>query len=484
MKTLLIIFCLEVLLVLHSSSLFGQTRIEFRGTNSWSGNTNEFWLIESINPGNIPQRVYVKALLTSSDGRKVFQARSQVLLLPPGRNNFAAGDIITEESSPLDTAEIPEATYLLCINLYREQDDQPIANTCSNIFVKLTHAQDTSDKLVGFSGRIRLYGQLSNRISLFDDYDPSSLNAEIEPQISIKGIPFGGRIFLSTQKNSLRYDLNTASLQFDSQRFKQLLQQKFLEKLGKYKHALDKGLPVDKNFAQSLEQVKAAQLAKFSQKFKGKIPDQIFKDLEKAKKSLQELDRIEEIMSLKTFKDLDQDWETWAKKAGFDPDTELKDLQQDFCKRETESCKKHMKLLAKKEEWEKLKARREKLLVWKARYKKLKKYEAKLKQMKSLRGGFEEWANNPDILKQLPLMDKAQGLLSSLEKVGIGTVFPHYSPLTVDGISLQGWDLALQTKHIFLASSGGKLGRSALGSFSDSLIEREGRVLATKVGYG
>ena len=328
-------------------------------------------------------------------------------------------------------------------------------------------------------------GSWSNRISIFDDFDANYLNAEINPRLSIKGIPFQAQIFLSTQSNSLRYDLNTANFSFDAHAFKQILQEKFLQKLKKYQQNRALNLPIDKNFEESLRQIKSQELAKLEKSFKGKIPENILKDLEKGKEAMNNLERIEEVLSLKTFDTIDEEWSRWLEEMGLDPDMSYEEIQQEVCQKKPKTCEKYLKLLAKKEEYEKLKAKKAELEVWKNRYAKLKKYGDRLEKLKSFRSDeFEILASDPSLLQRLPLMEKAQKFLGAVQKLGIGTVFPFYSTLTLEGISLQGWDVEFQKDKLFLASSGGKWGRTALGSFVDTLQNRKGQIYATKFGYG
>ncbi|MCB0841345.1 MAG: hypothetical protein KDD99_31970, partial [Bacteroidetes bacterium] len=67
-------------------------------------------------------------------------------------------------------------------------------------------------KLGTSSGQARLTAQYSNQTQDFSGIPPSFVRLQASPQLSVLGIPLQGRIFLSTEAERFRYDLNTISL--------------------------------------------------------------------------------------------------------------------------------------------------------------------------------------------------------------------------------------------------------------------------------
>ena len=481
------IWSLSQLLFLGISCALSQIVIDYQGNSSWDGALDDLWIVEISNAGAPHSRVHFRAVFQNASGETVLEAFSQVITLPTGKSSFRIGDIRTHKSTPFTPSNLPEGSYLFCLTLINRQNEIDLSKYCDNIIINISQnkAETGQNPMLKFSGKVRLSGQFSNRISQFDSYDPSYLNAEIEPQLSIKGLPFSGRIFLSTQQNSFRYDLNTAGLHFDVNQLQLQMREKLMQKLHQHKQNMLDGLPIDSDFGQKLEEIRTTKISDLRQELKNRIPQHLPEQLQQAQQAWQESERLDQILSLPAFKNLEKDWRKKLKDLGYDPDISFEELQQKLCNQKPDTCQKYMDLLSKKEELEKLKARKAELEEWKARYEKLRKYEQQLSQLKELeKGDLRSLIQDPALLQKLPLAAKGQKLLTSIKNIGLGTVFPYYSPLTLDGISLHGWDMAFQPGNFFLATTGGKLGRSALIGFSDSTTNRTGKLIATKMGYG
>jgi hypothetical protein len=90
---------------------------------------------------------------------------------------------------------------------------------------------------------------------------------------------------------------------------------------------------------------------------------------------------------------------------------------------------------------------------------------------------------DPDQLRKLGIFSKAQTLLASVEKLGIGTVFPYYSPLSVNGIALKGVDLAVNPGKFYGALTAGEITQAAFVSDTFQHPYRS-RMISGKVGVG
>lgn len=82
------------------------------------------------------------------------------------------------------------------------------------------------------------------------------------------------------------------------------------------------------------------------------------------------------------------------------------------------------------------------------------------------------------IIKKYGLLNRKELALNGIRKMGIGTVYPYISDMTVNGAMLNGYDVAYNYKNIYIGSTGGK----QLNIFNDSIAR--GNTITKNMLYG
>lgn len=460
---------------------WGQVEIRLLNSSSTPVDLESMSYLEIHSSASAGVPVYLRYEVIADDGDPLYNGKSALFTLAPGTNAIRPGDIpIQHIKYPMESLE---GSYLLCVHLITQQNEQLLTQICQpqqfTVSAKEeSAAEDGKQKKssnIEFSGSMRLTGQLSNQYFPFQQIPTNYLRWEFSPTLTIKEIPIQGRMFLSTEKNSLRYDLNTASFNLDKNQLQENLRKVATEKFQQEVQKRKAGLPFDEDFLNQVEGVRNSSL----QKLRSKLGE--FSDLseEEALQSLNELERIEQILDHEAFDDVDKSWEQWQEKIpslGSEQDNKIKDS---LCLVDAEACSELNQLMSRKEELDKLKARRDSL---KQLEKKLRKYEDELQALSKLKDD-QTMLQDPALVKQLPIFSKAQKLLSNIETLGIGVTFPRYSPFLLDGISLKGADIAMSPGKLFVALSGGEIGRSFL-SYDTLFPQPKGKLFATRIGMG
>ncbi|MEM7370401.1 MAG: hypothetical protein AAF587_17460 [Bacteroidota bacterium] len=433
--------------------------------------------VHQISAVKIP--VFFTIEILAKDGQHLYEGKSALFPIGTGTHTFRPGDIALLHS--IQPENPLEGEYVLCISMLTQRNDQVLAQICQNqLFTSFSPSDDQvaaskKQQLVSFSGTMRLTAQLSNQYFPFQEVSPSYLRWEVSPTLTVKQIPLQARLFLSTEKNSFRYDLNTVSLNLDRQQLQNNLQQMASAKLREEARKRAAGLPFDASLLQQVENLKQLRREEIRQRM-GHLPnlseDEILQ-------SVQQLHRIEEILDHPAFDKVDQSWQSWEKRIPTLSPESAKRVKDSLCLTDPEACKAFHQLMSQKEELDKLRSRKDSLMAIQVYEQSYREELHALKQLKTDQGFLQD----PRNLQQLPILGKAQKWLSQLETLSIGTSFPQYSSFLMEGISVNGVDVAARPGKFFLAFTGGELGRSFLPL--DTLFPQpSGRIFGSRMGVG
>lgn len=91
-----------------------------------------------------------------------------------------------------------------------------------------------------FSGNAKIYGENCNRQGTGSEIPQRFATFELNPTLSIYGIPFSVPILLSTQNQSNMQSLNSFAFAFDPSTLKDLIQQRVEKEIEKVKDDIEK----------------------------------------------------------------------------------------------------------------------------------------------------------------------------------------------------------------------------------------------------
>ncbi|MEL6654065.1 MAG: hypothetical protein AAFQ87_24995, partial [Bacteroidota bacterium] len=179
----------------------------------------DLWVLTLHNLGSA-QRVHLFAELRSAKDEVILQARSASMQLPTGRFQLQANQLLSRELNWLvETESLKGGNYQVCIQIITDDFSQKLGNAC--VFRQIQNLQPNPlglskpDASISFSGMARLEGQASNRQGFFQEIPANYLRFQLAPQINVMGVPLQGQLFLSTEQDGLRYDINTLGINFN-----------------------------------------------------------------------------------------------------------------------------------------------------------------------------------------------------------------------------------------------------------------------------
>ena len=189
------------------------------------------WSFVSKNHSSYAQRVYFIASLKNA--KEILTLQSAPIMLSPGGSQFQVGEIpILQVQGP---SVLPVGIYTLCIIAIQEDNRQELGRACVTRRYEKSEIEAVSsekeNQAFSFSGQARLTAQHSNQDQLFSGVPPSFARLQASPQFSVFRIPLQGRVFLSTEAERFRYDLNTISLNLDHRQLLSQMQEKAMDQL-------------------------------------------------------------------------------------------------------------------------------------------------------------------------------------------------------------------------------------------------------------
>lgn len=429
---------------------------------------DDLWVLTLNNLGR-SQRIHLFAELKDAKNQLVLQARSASLQLPSGRFEIQANQLLSREQKWLvDPSKLKGGTYQICIHVMADDFSQRLGNAC--VFRQIQNVGPSADKEnakkgpISINGMLGLSGQASNRQGYFQEVPANYLRLQVAPTINVSGVPLQGQMFISTEQNGLRYDVNTLGVSFRREALLAQLQQKGMAYWQEQQHKLSQDLPIDTSFYNRLSSIGQSEIERL-QAMMGSVPQGVDSLWQERLPDLARLERIETIMAHENFRNLDQDWSKFLKEYPWMEQLDSMQVQDSVCARIPERCEEFLQLYAKKAEWERLKAQKQRLLALKKEYEKYRLWLEKAEQLKALEAGdYRSLLSDPKVLSQLPIFSRFQEKISAFKQVGVGVTYPFYSANSIDGIILKGLDVTYHPGKWFVSLSGGKLGRTVIAT--------------------
>ena len=412
------------------------------------------WNIQ-INNQQKEERVYLMGKIKDDKGQIVCELKSATIKLIKG-NNILSKEIVHTaklnylndqvERAVLQDGNFPKGQYELCTIIYSSDRIQEMSTSCLNVSVnpQLIHKDDRSDdyKKISFYGTAAVDAVYLSPNPEYRLQPSSFLRLQFDPAFSVYSIPVLGQFRYTTEETGPYRELDMFSVRFDRLKFEQNLKHLVLRKLAETQY--------------------------------GKLKEQAG-NLEK----LNERDNLEALIK-------DKGTELIEKQIKLVKDSiqQLKNNGTDAQKPKLEKLETRYKLLlAKKNQIDKLKSRFKQLEAFKNNL----QQSGKLDELKNLAENPPD-LNDPKILigqlKQYGAFKGVNKILFNLKEISIGTCYPFYSPLTINGAQIIGANVEWNPSWFFLGATTGIVNNTIPFSIDSSLAAYKQKMLGLRLGFG
>ena len=414
------------------------------------------WNVTITNAGQ-EERVYLMGIVQDATGKRLSEVRSAPLKLRAGINQLDRQLVQTTRTdykdpeaqrAVLGNGYFPKGAYKICVAVIRNHDDRDLGQACLDYTVTSDAARDKGkmrNKHVQFYGNAAVEGVYANQQGFRQDLPPSYGRVDFNPAAAVFGAPINAEVHLTTEQSDSFPDLNTYALRFDRNTFQRNLQDILLRKL---EESFQKRAKAD---AKTLAQ-------------------------------LQELDRLDAIL---------KDPSLVRELSGIDSlKAQIGNIESDAS---LEIAEKTAKIALVRQRYDLLLAKKgqiDRLTEQKNRLTNLKSELERSGQLAEMKNRVQEVPNLSDPsalrrqMRQFGLLEGMNRWLFGIDELAIGTSFPVYSPLTMQGLQVTGGHLAWNPGPVYLAVTKGKAQTAYLNTFMplDSRFEQD--VIGGRIGVG
>ena len=496
------------------------------------------------NPLGEQRRVYLVVNIDKSDMGRVAEVRTEDFVLQPGMKRINPEQLNITRKEFLDsrveevvskTQNFPSGDYTINVLLYDLNDDSELSSVglrhnVMNVYDKSgeRRAGAAQKKFVTFYGNAWVEAKGANRQGTGSQVPRNYVRGELNSNLELGPAPINLHAFYSTENSDLRQNMNTITVSFNDNKFinnlrsqlTQVIMQEKSLKESKYGEAYSKIKKLD-NLNRLLESDKMQEQFKeldkveeIEQKIKSadlqgavdeinSLKDDITQrrdalnyEAEKRKlkteisvhkqvsyaDSAKEKNRRQKIDSLQTeLNRLEQRQDSIRKENKEDlvRIKNLSDKQQEY-RELNKKLNKMEDLKAKKKQFEQLKKQKDKLVEFKEKLEE----DATLEDISSVD---LDKLSDKDFLKQQLLkrgmLSTGERLLYGVEKLSVGTVYPYYSPLVLNGIMVNGVDFKWSPGIFYTAFTFGSSNKATL-SLEQGVAAFKQKLIAGKIGLG
>ena len=478
------------------------------------------------------ERVELQGKVYDDGGSLLIECMSEKLFLRNGINALDAGSVRTANIRIFDTGVkkhlerygvLPAGRYRFCTQALSASDNGDLGQDCITL-TQIGVRDGAANKGRRASKYVETFGQAgvehiyANRQGSNQQIPPHLLRAYAQPNLTLATLPFSANLFYTTERNVLLPDQYALSFQFDANRFKEnlrtLVETKILESskisLANEQNRLRKIAELE-SLGEQLKSLKAPdnlEISALETEIKNTGTDEIPALLEslnqQTQQALQSIDyenqkqqltesnnRLSEIVP----QDTSEERQVSALRDTIDSRLKRLESRKDSVLNRLEGFAEKRRLLQeKKQKINDLQQQldRAKQLAGQFSEMEQKRTElAQLTQLTSRLGSPSEEIlrlSDPQILRQ-NLVER--GMFSGLNKLmfgvrqlSIGTVYPVFSPLTFNGIQVQGGALEINPGLFYLNITGGntRLGSQSMSDVFENTYKRW--VVAARLGVG
>jgi len=196
---------------------------------------SDLWQVTANNPTGDQRLMYLEAQIDLIDGTPVARYRTAPFLLNQGitRINPLNVQVIRQEYPMAEarqiyarTANFPEGEYRVCVRIKLEEDQTLVSEDCRDHQVvnpmqdDIGRPADQVSQHIRFSGNSYIEGFYASQTNPFQQIPRDYIRADINSTVSLSVLPFQFRAFYSTERTHYLQNMNALSLQFDEVQFK------------------------------------------------------------------------------------------------------------------------------------------------------------------------------------------------------------------------------------------------------------------------
>lgn len=403
------------------------------------------------------QKSYLIIKYIDPTGKLISTSRSENISLNAGINNLSFHSIKTIKTEFFDKAAersiatlgiLPEGTYEICVTAYAVGTDEDLGRDCHTGTIVYSEADKKLIQSSGLSSSIKPFGSASLNFfstsprQAYTELPASYLRVQADPGFSIYGIPIAGQFRYTTEKVGPYSELDLFTLKVDRSQWEQKIKSMVLSRIASSQ------LAKAKEYQDILVLLKDRD--QLESRLKEKGTDYIQKQIERVRDSIAQIKN----------KIID---------AG---EEKLSELQQVY-----------KGLIAKKNQVDRVVDRYRQLDALKKKW----LDSGKLDELKKLAEDPPDLSDPKILLSQLKGLGALTGInkfLFNVKEISIGTAFPVYSPLTLNGTQILGGNLEWNPGLFTLAATGGKVQNPYLALVDSNAIRYGQQVAALRLGIG
>lgn len=502
----------------------------------------DLWQVSLNNPTGEEGEVWLYAEV-KQQGKVVAYFRSTPFPLRSGLQHINPQHIQASQRKFLDgeaqriysmTNVFPSGSYAICVQLLRAWDESVwdencVEHTVINSTQKMGKKQAPIKKLadkVQFYGNGYVEGYYANRQGALQTLPQQYVRMELQPTLQFATVPVGVRAFYTTENVSHRASMNGITLLFDEEQFKSNLRALVTDRVLQDENIRQLSAIGDLENLRKLERLETLADDKSLQKQFEEL-----RDIDEIEKQLENSDLVgivEQIdQGYKNIKHKKESFHYRAKKQLLEEQIEIQRIRQQAgdslrAQQQIDHLEEELNTLEllkdsvnnavarENETIEKLKERKQQFNELKSRYEQLKSLQKKKEQfdrlmaegdkLRQLRDKLEadgrledlqqfdlNTLKDPEVLKsslkEYDLFSGERKFFFGFSRLAVGTTFPYYSPLVLNGIQVTGGELAMNPGNFYMGVTAGRSARSY--AFNDTLGHvYEQNLVAGRIGLG
>jgi len=378
---------------------------------------------------NLPkaQRIYLIGEVKDKTGKTLLISRSEQYNANGGHSILSKQFIRTAnldykdsdaQKSVNQTGNFPKGSYTICTKIMDVQSQSQIDEICREVEVGDPILMNGNKKPLGmldFYGSANIETNYMNPNSYFTQYPTAFVRADAQQGIQLYGIPISVQGRYTTEKGTLNQDVNMFRINFDRNRFDAKAKEIILRKLA---------------------ETQLQKVAKYAS------------DLQ----TLTEIENAEGLVKQEAKGILDEK----IKRTEAELREYASDNSEGARKKYDETRKIYDKLLKEKKKLDQVKQKYDELMSVKKQW----IDSGKWQQLQDLAYNPPDLSDPKIILSELKkygLFNGANKYLYSIQELSIGSAFPVFSPLTLNGIQVNGGSIAYNPGVVRLAAAGGQV---------------------------
>lgn len=477
-------------------------------------------------------RVQLFGKISDDNGKVLIETESDKLVLREGTQNLDATTVRTSKIKFYDErvkrylelySRLPDGRYEFCTVAKAPNNGEEVGEDC----ISLTQTNtDTVAKpsLLHLPKEIQLYGSASvehvysNRQGTDQVMPPHLLRIQAQPGVSIYNVPVSMNLYYTTERTAARPNQFAVSFQFDAEKFKdnlrQMVERKIMEQtklnvsgmskqyaqvaeLGNINESL-KGMSPNTSEITSLEgQIKNGDYSNIGESVSA-LTEQATDALDKIDYNKLKGEYVDAKNQLAEYVPKDSVEEKQKQTLGDSLDARLQRLEtkKDSVLGKLNGYNEKLKsVLERKKQLEEMTGKLKQLQETAQQFQQLTEKKNQLEGLQktldgATQGNYAEIGrlSDPTVLKdnliERGLFTGMNKLFFGVQQLQIGTVYPYYSPLVMNGIQVQGGAIEINPSIFFLNITGGNthIGATNMLDIFKSAYQRW--MVGGKIGLG